>query len=54
MEVAGLGAGEIRHNAPWIKYYIQCTQDMSMRNRRRIWKAAEAIRDIAVDSGLMY
>jgi hypothetical protein len=53
LEVAGLGAGEIRQKAPWMKYYIQCTQDMSMRNRRRIWKAAEVIRDIAVDSGFM-
>ncbi|TEB34772.1 hypothetical protein FA13DRAFT_1729422, partial [Coprinellus micaceus] len=49
LEVAGLGAGEIRQKAPWMKYYIQCTQDMSMRNWRRIWKAAEVIRDIAVD-----
>ncbi|KAJ3547823.1 hypothetical protein NMY22_g1508 [Coprinellus aureogranulatus] len=44
---AGLAPADIRQSAPWMKYWIQCTQDSSMRNRKRIWRVAEGIRELA-------
>lgn len=49
----GIDEASIERSAPWLKYRIKCSRDNSMRSRRRIWRTAETIRDVAVELGFI-
>ncbi|KAF5341947.1 hypothetical protein D9611_001517 [Ephemerocybe angulata] len=42
---------ETQSNVRWLDYRIQCSQSLSMRNRKRIWRAAKTIKDFALEQG---
>jgi hypothetical protein len=49
----GIEAEEIRLKSPWMKYWIECSRDCSMRNRKRIWGVAEQMRDLGLRKGIL-
>ena len=51
LRAAGIGAGNIRREAPWLRYWMECTRTASMRNRKRIWRTAESIKALALAYG---
>ncbi|KAJ2930388.1 hypothetical protein H1R20_g6716, partial [Candolleomyces eurysporus] len=42
---AGIPPAELQSKIPWLKYWIQCSRNPSMRNRKRIWMVALQIKD---------